>query len=202
MDLLPASGIALAAGYLLGSIPFSWIAVKARTGKDLRTIGSGNAGATNAARVLGRGWFLPVLLLDAGKGAGAVLLAGTLADGDWVRIAGAAGAILGHILCPWLGFRGGKAVATGAGVLVVLSPWAIAGGVAAFLLAAAVWRYVSLGSVAAAAGVCAAQFIAAPDPGPIHGFIVLLALVVVWKHIPNLRRMAAGTEPRIFGDRP
>jgi glycerol-3-phosphate acyltransferase PlsY len=197
MDLLPAAGIALAAGYLLGSIPFSWIAVKVRTGQDLRTVGSGNAGATNAARVLGRGWFVPLFLLDAGKGAGAAALAPLLVGGPWIPVSAATGAILGHILCPWLGFRGGKAVATGAGALAVLSPLSALGGLLGFGLAAGIGRFVSLGSVVAALAVVATQSLATEDGTPVRVFAVLLAVVVVLKHIPNLRRIAAGTEPRI-----
>jgi len=199
MDLLPASGLALAAGYLLGSIPFSWIAVKARTGQDLRTVGSGNAGATNASRVLGRAWFLPLFLLDAGKGAGAVLLAGLIAEGEWIRVAAATGAILGHILCPWLGFRGGKAVATGAGALAVLSPMAAAGGLLGFAVAFQAYKFVSLASVLAALFALATETMTqhGPDHRPVTWFVALLCVVVVVKHIPNLRRIAAGTEPRI-----
>ena len=195
MDPLPASGIALAAGYLLGSVPFSWIAVKVQTGKDLRTEGSGNAGATNASRVLGKAWFLPLFLLDAGKGAGAVLLAGLVAEGEWIRVAAATGAILGHLFSPWLGFKGGKAVATGAGTLAVLSPMAAGAGLLGFGIAAGLSRFVSLGSVVAA--VCALGAALFLDRAPVPGFVALLALFVILKHVPNLRRIAGGSEPRI-----
>ncbi len=201
MDLLPASGLALAAGYLLGSIPFSWIAVKARTGKDLRAEGSGNAGATNASRVLGGGWFLPLLLLDAGKGAGAVALA-PLLDGDpWIPVSAATGAILGHVLCPWLGFRGGKAVATGAGALAVLSPFAALAGLVGFAVGAGTTGTVSMGSVAAALCALGWELVLLDTATPRKCFVMLLGAVVVLKHIPNLRRFAAGTEPRIGGSK-
>ena len=209
MESLSAAGLAVAAGYLCGSLPFAWIAVKVRTGTDLRTTGSGNVGATNAARVLGKAWFPPLFALDAAKGAGAVLMAGGLSGGvpgdpDWIRIAGAAGAILGHVFPCWIGFRGGKAVAAGAGAVLVLSPWAAAAGFAGFLLAAAGWRFVSIGSIAAAVGAAGAQgWVSRGTPAgdrlPVEGFLWLLALVVLLLHVPNLRRIAAGTEPRIFG---
>jgi glycerol-3-phosphate acyltransferase PlsY len=197
MDPLPVSGLALAAGYLLGSIPFAWIAVKARTGQDLRTVGSGNAGATNASRVLGKAWFLPLFLLDAGKGAGAVAIAPLLDGGPWTPVAAAAGAVLGHILCPWLGFKGGKAVATGAGALSILSPWSALAGLGGFAVAAGISRFVSLGSVVAAAAVAAASWTFAGDGTPVRTFATLLAVVVIARHLSNLRRIAAGTEPKI-----
>jgi glycerol-3-phosphate acyltransferase PlsY len=213
MDPASAAGIALAAGYLCGSVPFAWILVRARTGTDLRRSGSGNVGATNAARVLGRGWFAPLFALDAAKGAGAVLLAGLLpaaASGEaagWVPVAGAAGAVLGHSFPAWLGFRGGKAVATGAGTLLALAPAAAAGGLLAFLAAAAAWRFVSLGSVAAAGAALLVEAAVPWRPGgppegarlPVVAFLSLLFLLVLAKHVPNLRRIAAGTEPRIGG---
>jgi glycerol-3-phosphate acyltransferase PlsY len=215
MELLPASGIALAAGYLVGSIPFSWIAVKARTGQDLRTVGSGNAGATNASRVLGKGWFLPLFGLDAGKGAVTVALAGVFAaqvlgsglselelltDVNWIRVAAATGAILGHILCPWLGFKGGKAVATGAGALAVMSPHAALAGVVGFAVGAGTTWTVSMGSIAAALFAEGWEFMlrdGTSENEPRKLFVMLLCIVVIVKHIPNLRRIAAGTEPRI-----
>jgi len=199
MDPLPATGLALAAGYLLGSVPFAWVAVKARTGQDLRKSGSGNIGATNAARVLGKPWFVPLFLLDAAKGIGAVLLAASFGEGDGARVAGASGAILGHLFSPWLGFRGGKAVATGAGALAILTPLAVAGGFVGFGLVAAIWRYVSLGSVGAAIAVCTTHFLFARRSPPVDVFVCVLAVVVVAKHVSNFRRIAAGTEPRIGG---
>ncbi len=210
MDLLPAAGLAAAAGYLLGSVPFSWIAVRALRGTDLRRVGSGNVGATNASRVLGRAWFPVLFALDAGKGAGAVLLAEglrpPLEGGAWVPVAAAVGAVLGHLYPLWLGGRGGKAVATGAGVLLALSPWAAAAGGAGFLLAAGATRFVSFGSMVAAVTACGAEVLlgAGRPPAeriPAGSFVLLLACLVLWKHVPNMRRIAAGTEPRI-GARP
>jgi glycerol-3-phosphate acyltransferase PlsY len=208
-----AAGAAAAAGYLCGSVPFAWIVVRARTGADLRRTGSGNVGATNAARVLGRRWFPALFALDAAKGAGAVLLAGFLGDlelldhtsGEWTRAAAALGAVLGHAFPVWLGFKGGKAVATGAGALLAWSPIVAGAGLAAFVLVAALWRFVSLGSVAAAlAAAAAGSWLAGRGrPGderlPLTAFVWTLAAVVVVLHLPNLRRIAQGTEPRLGG---
>jgi glycerol-3-phosphate acyltransferase PlsY len=212
MDSLSAAGAAGAAGYLVGSIPFAWIAVRWRTGRDLRREGSGNVGATNASRILGRPWFLALFILDASKGAVAVLLGGALPTEGWLPVlpalAGAVGAILGHLLPVWLGFRGGKAVATGAGALAILSPVAAAAGLLAFAATATIFRYVSLGSIVGAAAAAAAEWrmFTGTDYGDVWNryailaFVALLALVVILKHVPNLRRIAAGTEPRIGGD--
>ncbi len=206
MDAVTGGLVAAAAGYLCGSVPFPYLVVRARTGRDLRTVGSGNVGATNASRVLGRAWFLPIFLLDAAKGAGPVLAAPLVGGGAWAPAAAAMGAVLGHMFPLFLRFRGGKAVATGAGTLAILAPWAAAAGVAGFALAALPFRFVSLGSVvAAAAALCARHLAAAGGPrGAWTGdalpgtiFVTALSAFVVLRHIPNLRRIAAGTEPRI-----
>ena len=208
-----AAGAAAAAGYLCGSVPFSWLVVRARTGTDLRRTGSGNVGATNAARVLGRRWFPALFALDAAKGAGAVLLAGAIAEAcaaeaagaAWVRAAGAIGAALGHAFPAWLGFRGGKAVATGAGAIVALSPIAAGVGLAAFVAVVAAFRFVSLGSIAAAVAAAAAgTWLDGRDrPGeerlPLAVFLWTLTAFVIVLHLSNLRRIAQGTEPRAFG---
>jgi len=208
-----AAGVAAAAGYLCGSVPFAWLVVRARTGTDLRESGSGNVGATNAARLLGRRWFAALFALDAAKGAGAVLLAGWIAGeagadaagAGWVRAAGALGAVLGHAFPAWLGFRGGKAVATGAGTIAAWSPIAAGVGLGAFVLTAAASRFVSVGSLAAAvAAAVAGTWVAGRDrPAeerlPLAAFVWTLAVVVIVLHAPNLRRLAQGTEPRIGG---
>lgn len=214
MDLLPAAGAAAGAGYLCGSVPFAWLAVRARTGKDLRTVGSGNVGATNASRVLGRAWFPLLFGLDFAKGTLPVLVAGVLAgqqfpkaDSLWIRSAAGAGAILGHLFPAWLGFRGGKGVATGAGALALLVPEACAVGAAAFVVVLALFRFVSLGSVAGAAAAAAwLLWSRRGSPGeellPVGILTGVLAAAVLARHVPNLRRIAAGTEPRIFAKEP
>jgi len=214
MDPLPAAGLAAGAGYLCGSIPFSWAAVRLRAGKDLRTVGSGNVGATNASRVLGRAWFPVLFALDFAKGAVPVLLAGMLcghlhplADSLWIRCAAGAAAVLGHLFPLWLGFRGGKGVATGAGVVAVLAPGSFGAGVAVFLLVLAVSRFVSLASVAGAVAA-AAWLLPSHRTSPVGEILPVglllgaLAAAVVLRHAPNLRRIAAGTEPRILAGTP
>jgi glycerol-3-phosphate acyltransferase PlsY len=210
MDLAAAAGCAAAAGFLCGSVPFSWIAVRARRGVDLRTVGSGNPGATNAARVLGRRWFPILFSLDAAKGAAAVLAAGAIAgaagaEPAWPRTAAALGAVLGHVFPPWLGFRGGKAVATGAGAVAALSPLAAGAGLGVFLLLAAAFRFVSLGSVGAALAAASMQtWVLArgrteAERLPLESFLWALAGLVLLRHLPNLVRIVRGTEPRILG---
>ena len=208
MDLLPSAGIALGIGYLLGSVPFAWLLVRARKGIDLRTVGSGNVGATNASRVLGAGWFPLLFVLDFGKGLAPVLLADPLFAPSrdaaaWVRAAAGLGAVLGHALPFALGFRGGKGVATGTGVVFAMAPLSSVVALAAFLATAGVSRFVSLGSVAGAVAACASypalsRGVPREEALPVGIFLVALLLFVVGKHVPNLRRIAAGTEPRIF----
>jgi len=213
MDAFPAAGLAAAVGYACGSIPFAWIAVRVLKGVDVRTLGSGNVGATNAARALGRPWFLLVFALDAAKGFAPVALAGPLFHppaGEaqaWVPAAAATAAILGHLFPVWLRFRGGKGVATGAGAVLGMAPAACAVGLAAFVAVAGISRMMSLGSVAAAVAAPLAFVFFLNEGGspaqrvPVGAFLVTLAILVLVRHVPNFRRIAAGTEPRI-GQRP
>ena len=189
-------------GLLLGSIPFSWIVGRLFGGLDIRSIGSGNVGATNVARSLGYGAGLVALLLDAAKGAAAVLVARLLAPGPSAGSAAlwAGGmAVLGHNFTPFLRLRGGKGVATGAGVFAVIAPGALLAAVFVFAAALAIGRMVSLGSVLAAATLPAAAWLLHADRG-----IVILALLtaalVIARHRANLSRIARGAERRL-GDR-
>jgi glycerol-3-phosphate acyltransferase PlsY len=198
----------LAAAYLLGSIPFAWIVTRAVRGVDVRTIGSGNVGATNAARVLGGRWFLAVFLLDAAKGAAPVLLfAGLSGLGGTelgrMRMACGLAAILGHVFPVFLGFRGGKGVATGAGVLTALAPVAAACALGVFGIVLAAARYVSLASVSAAATLWALAWAFGASTETIV-FCALVGVLVAVLHRRNFARIAAGTEPRAFrgGERP
>lgn len=192
----------LAPSYLLGSIPFAWIVTRAVRGVDLRSVGSGNVGATNASRALGGKWFLAVFLLDAAKGAGAVLLFAPLAglSAPWdLRLAMGCGlaAILGHVFPVWLGFRGGKGVSTGAGVAAALAPLPAAAAFAAFLAVLLPFRFMSLASIAGAAALPFAAW-ALGSPPELTGFCALVAVLVLVLHRRNLARIAAGTEPRMF----
>lgn len=190
----------VAAAYLLGAVPFGVLVARCLDrGVDLRKTGSGNIGATNVARTLGKGPGILTLLLDAGKGAASVLLAAALAQpGDPLLPAVAGGAaFLGHLFPVWLGFRGGKGVATALGVVLAISPAAAGVLVLLFAAAFAATRYVSLGSLVAAAGLVPAMLLLrAPIP-----HVVLSAGIgslVFWAHRENIRRLLAGEERR-FG---
>ncbi len=186
--------------YLLGSIPFGYVLVRVFRGEDVRAGGSGNIGATNVARrspALG----VATLLLDAGKGFAAVLLAKNLFANPHSKFALAIAAffaVLGHLFPVWLKFRGGKGVATGFGSFVAIAPKSILCMVGIFVLVVAIFRYVSLGSVVAAALLPILAW-------GLHEYIqprelILLfatSVLIIWKHRQNLSRIAAGTEPKI-----
>lgn len=187
--------IAVAAGYLLGSLPFGYWAGRLR-GIDLRLAGSGNTGATNAMRVLGMKIGLPVMGLDIGKGVAAVVIAGGLSENNLVPVLAGAAAVVGHMYPLFLGFKGGKGVATGAGTMFALVPWI---GLAAFALWLGVslaTRYVSVGSVVAAVAYPAAAFVTG-QPWPVRLFALGTGIWVVWRHRANIARLRAGTEHRI-----
>jgi glycerol-3-phosphate acyltransferase PlsY len=187
--------------YLLGSIPFGYLIVKLTRRGDIRRQGSGNIGATNVARTAGIAAGSLTLLLDAGKGYLAVWLAGRWTGGSirWMMLA-AVFAILGHIFPVWLGFRGGKGVATGLGLFLPICAKAVAAGVILWLLVVWFWRYVSLGSVVAAAALPILIYLLyAPPHAPPEAVTfgaILISLLVIWKHRENMQRVIAGTENR------
>ncbi len=197
---------ALAAGYLLGSVPFGLALTRLAGRGDLRRIGSGNIGATNVLRTGSKGLALATLLLDGGKGAAALLIAHSLYGPD-IAVAAGAGAFLGHLFPVWLKFRGGKGVATALGVLLA-GCWPV-GALACltWLLCAAAFRYSSLAALAALmaapVGAKALGWFGAPDPGsPVlydqMAEVAGLLAVMVWiRHIANIRRLMRGEEPRI-----
>jgi acyl phosphate:glycerol-3-phosphate acyltransferase len=190
-----------AAAYLLGSIPFGLILGKMFGAADVRKEGSGNIGATNVARVAGPLAGVLTLVLDAAKGAATVLLAGRYSNDSatWMMIAGLA-ALVGHCFPVWLKFKGGKGLATAAGVYLALCPPAFLGGLILFILVVVFWRYVSLGSIAAAAAMpLLLYFLWAPHhaPPPIISFGALaVAILIVYKHDANLQRLVEGAEPK------
>lgn len=187
--------LALVAGYLLGSIPFGLVLARLGGKGDIRAVGSGNIGATNVLRTGAKGLAAATLLLDAAKGAAAVLLAQALWP-DAVRFA-AAGALIGHLYPLWLKFKGGKGVATLLGILVPLLP-------VAALVYALVWLglllAVRISSVAGMAAAASAPLTAAVA-GADQWFAMLLAfaLLVLWRHRENVRRLVARKEPKIGG---
>lgn len=195
----------MALAYLLGSIPFGLLLTKIFGAADIRKSGSGNIGATNVARVAGLAAGILTLLLDAAKGALAVCLAGHFAEhrATPMMLAGVA-ALVGHCFPPWLKFKGGKGVATALGVFAVLAPLAVLAAVAFFLVVVLMWRYISLGSVSAAAAMpLLIYFLWAPGHAPplviTFGTLFAAALIIV-KHDANLQRLVDGTEPRFsFG---
>ena len=185
----------VALGYLAGSIPFAFLLAR-RRGVDLRLAGSGNVGAANVLRTSGVSNAVLALVLDAAKGSVAVLLAQRFSVEPATPVAGGLAAIIGHIYPVWLGFRGGKGVATAGGVFVVLTPTAVAVSGAVFALAIWVTRYVSVGSMAAA--VTLAVTTAAMDvPAAVTVGTVLAALIIIHRHRGNLARLIAGTERRV-----
>ncbi|AWN42416.1 glycerol-3-phosphate 1-O-acyltransferase PlsY [Methylobacterium durans] len=183
----------LVGGYLLGSIPFGLIFTRIAGLGDVRAIGSGNIGATNVLRTGRKGLAAATLLCDALKGTAAVLLAARF--GETAALAAGLGAFLGHLFPAWLGFKGGKGVATFIGVLLALSPLAVLGFAALWLGLAFALRYSSLSALVASA---ATPFVlwALGEPRAALLFLVLAALLW-WKHAPNIRRLMAGTEGRI-----
>ena len=191
----------LGAAYLLGSIPFSFVVARWFGVEDVRRVGSGNVGATNVMRSAGKAAGVLAFLLDAVKGASAAFLAGLLEPpASIVPPLAAVAAVLGHMYPVWLRFQGGKGVATGAGAFVPLAPAATAGALLVFLLAAALTRYVSVGSVAAAAALAALAF-ALGSPAAVAWSAAFVAALVIWKHRGNLRRVAEGTESRVSAQR-
>jgi glycerol-3-phosphate acyltransferase PlsY len=192
----PALTLVLAAvlGYLLGSIPFGVVIARAFGLGDLRKIGSGNIGATNVLRTGNRTAAALTLILDAGKGGIAVLVARALAGEDAAQIAGAA-ALGGHLWPVWLGFRGGKGVATFLGTLLALA-WPVGlAACATWAATAAAFRFSSLAAlVAAALSPVWAVVLGRADATL---FCILLAAFVFARHDANIRRLMAGTEPKI-----
>jgi len=189
------------AAYLLGSIPFGLLLGRLFGAADIRQQGSGNIGATNVARVVGPVAGVLTLLLDAGKGAAAVYFAARLTSGSatWLMVATLC-VLLGHCFPIWLGFRGGKGVATAAGAFLVWCPIAVLGAVILFILVVAFWRFVSLGSISAATAMpLLVYFFWAPRHAPPHVVTfgtLAAALLIVYKHDRNLQRLMQGDEPK------
>lgn len=181
-------------GYAFGSVPFGLLLTRAAGLGDIRNIGSGNIGATNVLRTGRKSLAAATLVLDALKGVAAVLLARAIWNEDAALLAGVA-AMLGHVFPVWLGFKGGKGVATGLGVLVTAAWWLGLAAALVWLATAALTRISSASALAA----CAAAPLLALAAGDIRlaAFAAALAALVAWRHRPNIARLLAGTEPRI-----
>jgi glycerol-3-phosphate acyltransferase PlsY len=199
---LPVAVIYLPIAYLLGSIPFGYLIVKLREGRDVRTAGSGNIGATNVGRVAGKAAGILTLLLDMAKGFAAVWLIGRLTqqhEGTMV-VAGLV-AVVGHMFPVWLKFRGGKGVATAVGAFVLINWQAVAGALVIWIVVVGIWRYVSLGSIIASASLplFLYRFYAPPDAPPLSVSLsaVTVAVLIIFQHRDNIGRLVAGKEYRL-----
>jgi glycerol-3-phosphate acyltransferase PlsY len=189
----------LAGAYLLGSIPFSYLVARYQ-GVDVRAVGSGNVGATNVMRNVGRGAGIVAFVLDFAKGSAATWLARETVGGYVFPSVAAVVAVLGHMHPVWLRFRGGKGVATGAGAFLPIAPLPTALALTLFAIVTAATRYVSLASIAASASLGALAFLfGTPPPVPLAAGVV--AALITWKHRENIRRLANGTERRMGAPR-
>ncbi len=195
------SALLLVGAYLLGGIPFGYLAGRLVAGVDLRQVGSGNLGATNAIRQLGWGWGATVFGLDLLKGWVAVALAQRYgaSAGAWLPVAAGLAAILGHSFTPYLGGRGGKGVATSAGVFLRLAPVPTGLALLCFLAVMLLFRIVSLSSLAATTALPLLLVWRQPDQPLLLGFALLIALFIWIRHRGNLRRLLRGEEPRLGG---
>ncbi|HEX8473930.1 MAG TPA: glycerol-3-phosphate 1-O-acyltransferase PlsY [Pyrinomonadaceae bacterium] len=205
--MLPVAVVAIA--YLLGSIPFGYLLVRLTKGEDVRASGSGGTGATNVVRRAGKTVGVLTLVLDAVKGMSAVMLARWLLTTDvsvdwwWIAAAGVA-VVVGHVFPVWLGFRGGKGVATGLGVFLYLAPLAVASALLIFVLIVWKTRYVSLGSIVAAALLPLAVWIwnsrtpeASLNVAPLVVAAVAGSLLIIIMHRANIERLMKGTENKL-----
>lgn len=200
--------------YLIGSIPFSFVIVKLLAGADIRDHGSGNVGATNAARAAGRAAGVVALLLDLGKGYAAAALARWVtaqpgwplpiatdasplhSRAFWIALCGLI-AVLAHMFPVWLRFRGGKGVATATGAFLAMEPLAVAAGAIIFLIVLTLTRFVSLASMLAAASIPLFFRFLTHAPFWTINVSIVIAIVVIVKHHANIARLARGREPRI-----
>ncbi|MBI2956868.1 MAG: glycerol-3-phosphate 1-O-acyltransferase PlsY [Acidobacteria bacterium] len=189
--------LSIVAAYLLGAIPFGYLLAKHVKGLDVRSLGSGSIGATNVTRALGPGWGLATLALDSGKGYLAVGLAAWLIDpAAWMAAAGVA-AVVGHSYPVFLRFRGGKSVATAGGVFAYFTPLALLAALGVWALVVGLWRYISLGSVLAAAAYPLFAYALYQTGGEVNLAAVVCACLIILRHRSNLQRLIQGTEPRL-----
>ncbi len=197
MHLLPW----LLASYLLGAIPTSYLVVRLVKGEDLRRLGSGNLGATNLYRTLGWRYAIPVGLFDLLKGMVPVVVFGPRAGGGpLVPLLLGIAALLGHVFSIFVKFRGGKGVATGAGIVLGIAPWAFLAALAVWVLILAASGYVSLASMIAAILLPPAVYLLQPERRDLVWLFALIAALIVFFHRTNIKRLMAGTEHR-FGHR-
>lgn len=193
--------VVLIVAYLIGSIPFGYLIVRKKVGADIRETGSGGTGATNVSRRAGKAAGILTLVLDALKGSVAVLIARVVAgpslSGEWLIAAAAIAVIVGHIFPVWLRFRGGKGVATGVGVFLVIAPIALLCAGVLFIALVAFTRYVSLGSIVAAATIPLFLWFVVAAARPVLIAAIVVAALIIFAHRGNIGRLARGVESRI-----
>lgn len=195
--------IIVVVAYLIGSIPFGYLIVRRKIGADIRQTGSGGTGATNVSRRAGRAAGVLTLLLDAAKGCVAVVIAKALSGDDWVIAVAAIAALVGHIFPVWLSFRGGKGVATGVGIFLMLAPIALLCAGVVFVAVVALTRYVSLGSITAAVLIPVFVWLQSVfvvtrfDLRPLLTAAIVGAALIVFAHRGNIQRLVSRTESRI-----
>jgi acyl phosphate:glycerol-3-phosphate acyltransferase len=187
--------LTLLAAYLIGGIPFGYLLVRLKTGQDVRSMGSGNIGATNVLRTTGRGFGILTLLLDVAKGWAAVQLAAHFTGGDpaWMAAAGVA-VVLGHAFPVFLKFQGGKAVASFVGVALAVAPWALLGVLIIFVLVVALTRYISLGSILGAGLFPLGVWLIYHPAWQMTAACLFCGAFIIWRHKSNIERLRAGTE--------
>jgi glycerol-3-phosphate acyltransferase PlsY len=187
--------LALLIAYLVGAVPFGFLLVRWKTGRDVRALGSGNIGATNVLRTTGRWLGVVTLLLDIGKGCLGVWIAALLTGASPLWMSAAALAVMaGHAFPVFLKFKGGKAVASFVGAFLYLTPLPLAVALVVFVAVVARTRYISLGSVTAAALLPLAVWLISRPPWPVLAAAVLGAVFIIWRHRENIARLRAGKE--------
>jgi acyl phosphate:glycerol-3-phosphate acyltransferase len=187
--------LVLLAAYLIGAIPFGYLLVRLKSGEDVRSMGSGNIGATNVLRTTGRVLGFTTLVLDIGKGAFAVWMADRLLGGSpfWMSLTALA-VMAGHAFPIFLKFKGGKAVASFVGAFLYLTPAPLLTVLVVFLIVVAVTRYISLGSVLAAGFFPVSVFLIDHPPSIVVIAAAIAGAFIVWRHTSNLKRIRAGNE--------
>jgi len=181
--------------YLVGSVPFAYL-LSRRRGIDLRLVGSGNIGATNVLRTSGVRTAVLAVGLDAIKGLAAVAMARRFATGSAVPVVAGVASIVGHVYPVWLRFKGGKGVATAAGVFVMLTPVALAIASGVFVITVWITRYISVGSIVGAVTLAIVAF-ASDASGAIESGSAIVAAIILYRHRANIGRLWAGTERRV-----
>jgi len=188
-------------GYLCGSIPWGVVMSRLVLGVDVRTVGSGNIGATNVARAGGKKLGVLVMLLDAAKAVVPILVARALLagspEGEWWTLAVAVAAFVGHLFPAWLRFRGGKGVATAFGIFVVLAPWAALAGLVAWLAGYLATRISSVGSLSGTVACVAGAFVTHGLRHPASWTALLIGALIVLRHRGNIGRLWRGEERRL-----